>query len=51
MFTAEQVGTIFGNVEQLYVFQKSFLTKLASCVDLQQPYASCIGDCFLRFVR
>ncbi|OQR77700.1 hypothetical protein BIW11_06905 [Tropilaelaps mercedesae] len=49
MFTAEQVGTIFGNVEQLYVFQKSFLTKLASCVNPQQPHASCIGDCFLRF--
>ncbi|XP_018496492.2 uncharacterized protein LOC100905253 [Galendromus occidentalis] len=49
MFTLEQIATIFGNVEQLYVFQKSFLTKLASCVNTQQPHASCVGECFLRF--
>ena len=50
MFSLEQIATIFGNVEHLYVFQKSFLTKLASCVNMQQPHASCVGECFLRFV-
>lgn len=50
MFSLEKIATIFGNVEHLYVFQKSFLTKLASCVNMQQPHASCVGECFLRFV-
>ncbi|XP_050042817.1 uncharacterized protein RhoGEF3 [Dermacentor andersoni] len=48
MFSEERRATIFGNIEQLYEFQSSFLKHLESAVDWERPHLSQIGSVFLE---
>ncbi|XP_061730483.1 rho guanine nucleotide exchange factor 4-like isoform X1 [Nerophis ophidion] len=48
MFTEEQLQTIFGNVEEVYKFQKTFLTLLEKKLNKEQPHLSELGCCFLE---
>ncbi|KAL1440893.1 hypothetical protein MTO96_009064 [Rhipicephalus appendiculatus] len=48
MFSEERRATIFGNIEQLYEFQNSFLKHLESSIDWEQPHLSQIGGVFLE---
>lgn len=50
MFSNEQIATIFGNLEELLVFQEEFLEDLERHVDSEAPHRSCVGDTFLRHV-
>ncbi|XP_051910216.1 rho guanine nucleotide exchange factor 4-like isoform X2 [Hippocampus zosterae] len=48
MFTEEQLGGIFGNVEEIYEFQRKFLRILEKQYDKERPHLSEIGCCFLE---
>ncbi|XP_061614247.1 rho guanine nucleotide exchange factor 4 isoform X3 [Phyllopteryx taeniolatus] len=48
MFTEEQLHTIFGNVEEIYKFQRKFLKILEKKYNKEQPHQSEIGCCFLE---
>ncbi|XP_066138350.1 uncharacterized protein RhoGEF3 isoform X1 [Euwallacea fornicatus] len=48
MFTEEQIATIFINLEEILHFQVSFLRDLESCIILEAPHKSCLGECFLK---
>lgn len=50
MFTEEQLCSIFGNVEEIYKFQRKFLRILENKYDKEQPHLSEIGRCFLEGV-
>ncbi|XP_051874950.1 uncharacterized protein LOC127572107 isoform X2 [Pristis pectinata] len=49
MFTEEQLRTIFGNIEDIYKFQKKFLKGLEKKFNKDEPHLSEIGSCFLEF--
>ncbi|XP_060525179.1 uncharacterized protein LOC132701359 [Cylas formicarius] len=48
MFTADQIDTIFINLEGILEFQAGFLRDLENCVDWDSPHKSCVGACFLK---
>ncbi|XP_071999404.1 rho guanine nucleotide exchange factor 4 isoform X4 [Engystomops pustulosus] len=49
MFTDEQLWTIFGNIEEIYKFQKKFLKTLEKRIIKDAPHLSEIGSCFLQY--
>ncbi|KAM3931667.1 rho guanine nucleotide exchange factor 4 isoform 1-T1 [Leptodactylus fuscus] len=49
MFTDEQLWTIFGNIEDIYKFQKKFLKTLEKRIIKDAPHLSEIGSCFLQY--
>ncbi|XP_060090765.1 spermatogenesis-associated protein 13 isoform X2 [Heteronotia binoei] len=48
MFTAAQLITIFGNIEDIYKFQRKFLKDLEKQYNKEEPHLSEIGSCFLQ---
>ncbi|XP_066475094.1 spermatogenesis-associated protein 13 isoform X1 [Tiliqua scincoides] len=48
MFTATQLNTIFGNIEEIYKFQRKFLKDLEKQYNKEEPHLSEIGSCFLQ---
>ncbi|XP_045149921.1 spermatogenesis-associated protein 13, partial [Echinops telfairi] len=48
MFTAAQLATIFGNIEEIYKFQRKFLKDLERQYNKEEPHLSEIGSCFLH---
>ena len=51
MFPAERITAIFGNVEEIYEFARTFLADLQKHIVTDEPEMSQIGTCFLRHVR
>uniref|UniRef100_A0A8C9UT13 Rho guanine nucleotide exchange factor 9 n=1 Tax=Spermophilus dauricus TaxID=99837 RepID=A0A8C9UT13_SPEDA len=47
MFTVAQLATIFGNIEDIYKFQRKFLKDLEKQYNKEEPHLSEIGSCFL----
>lgn len=50
MFSEEQVGTIFGNINEIYAFSNTFQERLGECINSAEPHRSEIGQCFLDYV-
>jgi len=50
MFNAEQISTIFGNIEEIYNFSKIFLTDLEKQINHHRTELSEIGQCFFQHV-
>uniref|UniRef100_A0A8C6UF53 Rho guanine nucleotide exchange factor 4 n=2 Tax=Neogobius melanostomus TaxID=47308 RepID=A0A8C6UF53_9GOBI len=48
MFSEEQLRTIFGNIEEIYRFQRRFLKELEKRFNKEQPHISEVGACFLQ---
>ncbi|XP_041879916.1 spermatogenesis-associated protein 13 isoform X4 [Corvus kubaryi] len=48
MFTTSQLSTIFGNIEDIYKFQRKFLKDLEKQYNKEEPHLSEIGSCFLQ---
>ena len=50
MFNAQQISTIFGNIEEIYNFSKIFLADLEKQMNHRRTELSEIGQCFFRHV-
>ncbi|XP_048449972.1 spermatogenesis-associated protein 13-like, partial [Rhincodon typus] len=48
MFAEAQLGIIFGNIEDIYKFQRKFLKDLEKLFNKDEPHLSEIGSCFLQ---
>ncbi|XP_072260964.1 spermatogenesis-associated protein 13 isoform X2 [Pyxicephalus adspersus] len=48
MFTEAQLKIIFGNIEDVYKFQKAFYKNLEKQYNKEEPHRSEIGACFLE---
>ncbi|XP_069747520.1 uncharacterized protein [Narcine bancroftii] len=48
MFAEAQLSIIFGNIEEIYKFQRKFLKDLEKQFNKNEPHLSEIGSCFLR---
>ncbi|XP_038050450.1 uncharacterized protein LOC119723720 isoform X2 [Patiria miniata] len=48
MFSEEVVNTLFGNIEEIYSFQKGFLLQLEATIIQDRPQLTRIGGCFLE---
>ncbi|XP_054992711.1 spermatogenesis-associated protein 13 isoform X4 [Sorex araneus] len=48
MFTVAQLSTIFGNIEDIYKFQRKFLKDLEKQYNKETPHLSELGSCFLQ---
>ncbi|XP_018426489.1 PREDICTED: spermatogenesis-associated protein 13 isoform X2 [Nanorana parkeri] len=48
MFTEGQLKTIFGNIEEVYTFQKAFYKNLEKQYNKEEPHLSEVGACFLE---
>ncbi|XP_022093767.1 uncharacterized protein LOC110980970 isoform X2 [Acanthaster planci] len=48
MFSVEIMNNLFGNIEEIYSFQKGFLLQLEASIIQDQPQLSRIGGCFLE---
>ncbi|XP_069496802.1 spermatogenesis-associated protein 13 isoform X2 [Ambystoma mexicanum] len=48
MFTEAQLNIIFGNIEDIYKFQRKFLKDLEKQYNKEEPHLSEIGTCFLQ---
>jgi len=50
MFSDEQISLIFGNIEEIYQFQKRFATELETAVNRSSVHETELGKIFLRHV-
>ena len=50
MFPIDYISTIFGNIEQIYLFSHNFFTTLKDCVLGDNVHLSPIGKCFVERV-
>lgn len=50
MFNDDQLRVIFGNIEDIYRFQLSFVRDLEKQFNTEEPHLSEIGPCFLEHV-
>ncbi len=50
LFTPQRIQSIFGNLEELYRFQKSFLVDLEHSLNWNALEDSVVGGCFLQHV-
>nr|CAB3262817.1 uncharacterized protein LOC100183692 [Phallusia mammillata] len=48
MFSDEQISTLFGNIEQIYYFQRDFCNKLENAVNRSCVSSSEIGNIFIE---
>ena len=51
LFSQQTIQSIFGNLEQLYRFQKSFLVDLEHSLNWNALEDSVVGGCFLQHVK
>ena len=51
MFSDKVMNSLFGNIEEIYSFQKGFLLQLEASINQDRADLSRIGGCFLDHVR
>lgn len=51
LFSAQRIDAIFGNLEELYLFQKRFLVDLEHSLNWAALEESVVGGCFIKHVQ